>query len=568
MPEPTTLSIVLAAAAGLLSIGRRLWRADWTGLPPWLDLAAAVVLGIFADALADTLDEAGWWVVAAALVLGFCGFGFLAGAAALTVLRLPDPGFLSWVVVPLLIGFAFGYFLRTTRGSDLPVAAAAKDGRRPDKRWGLAAVVLPYLPMVCVLAVPLPGGDYGDTAVRIMGAAMVTTYLVDAERTRYALLRPRRWTTRAAEISMVLAYTAFAASPAGERAALWWAETPGLAGWGYYRVVLGAAVVFVALAWLIANQVVRGPLMALAVIGAFATRLVMLAALLLTACVSLFHPHHDLLVMAAVGGLPAALVATRSTRLGLINRQFGDVGMLVALDDATRNRLIDDWVTDTATASPPDLSLSDVAGALAYQTLHKEQPAPPWRPNTAGALGVAEVLLDAVDRRVVAAAVTDERLDRARRAARGDLALWQAKISGERDDPAAALAAAKDALAAFESLGAPFATALAWSAIVDHAGADPDLDPVAEIDGWIAAHELPTAAHRHVLGSAARAALDRADPASARDHLQRAVALAGGVAAVTSAMRADRVHFGATPRELCGMMIMVERRVALALPPG
>ncbi|SES17612.1 hypothetical protein [Actinokineospora terrae] len=130
-----------------------------------------------------------------------------------------------------------------------------------------------------------------------------------------------------------------------------------------------------------------------------------------------------------------------------------------------------------------------------------------------------------------------------------------------------ALAAAKDAVTAFDAAGARFGTALAWSAMADHADADPDLDVIAEIDGWLAAHDLPAAARRHAAGSAARVAADRGDLATARDRLHAARRTPAPVGAFAAAMRADRVHFGATPRELCGIMLLVERQVLAVVTP-
>ncbi|MBM7775253.1 hypothetical protein JOD54_005457 [Actinokineospora baliensis] len=560
MVDPSVLSVVLVVAVGVHAVARRLGAADWARPLPWVDLGLGVLFGIFAGSVAD---GAGVWVGVAAFVVGFCGFGFLAGVAALTVLRLPDPDLMAWVVVPLLVGFGFGYYLRAVRGKAIPLRAAVSDSAVADKRWRYAALAAPYLSMVVVLLVPMTVS--GHVLARVLGVAVLTIYLIAIDHTRQWLMRPRRWTTRSAELGLALALVAAAASPVGEQVVRWWAATPELTGGGWYWGALITFGVFVVCAGVVGSRVATGPVLALFIVVGLVTRLVMLLALVLTACVALFHPHPDLLFLAAVGGLPAALSSAMAARRGQVSRQFGDVGLLAELNDTVRTRVIDAWAVEVAATRLP-LMLPDAAGALAHQALIEPQPAPPWRVTPDQALAVAADLLDGIDRQL--AREPFPLLNRARIAAGGDHALWQAKVNGERGQTAVALEAAKTAVSTFARAEAPFATALAWSAVVDHAEADPTLDPVAEIEAWIEAHDLLAAPRRHAHGAAARAALDRGDRATARAHLDRAATFHASIGATATAMRTDKIYFGATPRSLFAIMLANERHLGLQLPPG
>ncbi|GLW94282.1 hypothetical protein Aglo03_50980 [Actinokineospora globicatena] len=566
MVGPTLLSLVLAGLAGLLAVVKRLERADWTKPPPWVDLAAAVAFACTAGLVNDA--DPGWWVAAAAFVLGLSGFGLLAAVATFSLFRLPDLELMATTAVPLLLGFALHHFLTVGHSAAVQIELAVRDSTRPDARWRFAARVAPLVPFAFVLGVPMPGGDLADTGLRLLGAVMIAVYLAATDRTRAPLLRPRRWSARSAELTGALAVAVLAASPVGAEVVAGWADTPELIGWGWYRALVLAFIAFTVIATLIGRGIAKGPVLLLLIVVGSVTKALVLAALVLTASVVLFHPVSDLLVFAVVGALPAVIVALRSVRRAAVNRQLGDSGLVATLSEVSRDRQIDTWVSERVLGGAPDLSLPDAAGALALRSLTNERAHPPWQVTADQALAVAEDLLAAVDLRVDRDGLVDEQLDRSRLAARGDLALWYAKIQGERGNADLALTAAKTAVTTFEAAGTPVATALAWAAVTDHAGADPDLDVVAEIDGWLAAHDLPAAARRHALGSAARAALDRGDTATARDRLAAARSTAVTAPAFAVAMRADRVHFGATARELYTLMVVLERQAAAAGAAG
>ncbi|SES17625.1 hypothetical protein [Actinokineospora terrae] len=414
MPDPTLLSIVLAALAGVLAAVKRLERADWVLPLPWVDLALAVAFAVTAGAF----DDPAWWVAVVAFALGLFGFGFLAGIAALTLIRLPDPELMAMTVVPLLVGFALHHFLRAANGKQLPFEAAERDSARSDLRWSLAARIAPLVPFAFVLGVPLPGGDLTDTAVRLLGAAVIALYLVAVDRIRVALLRPRRRILRAAELNNALVATVLAASPIGAEAVAWWGRAPQPMGWEWYRLVAVVFSVFVVLAVVIGNNMVRGPLLVVVLALGHLARLAVATGLVFTAAIALFHPDRDLLVPAVIGGLPALVIGWLSIRRGMVFRQLADAALLSTLTESKRAAVIDTWVTEKVLVAAPDLSLPDAVGALALRSLADERAQPPWLVRTDEALAVADALLDAVDRRVARDGITDDQVDRARLAAR------------------------------------------------------------------------------------------------------------------------------------------------------
>ncbi|GAB3745141.1 hypothetical protein GCM10027598_81120 [Amycolatopsis oliviviridis] len=557
MADVTVLPVTLAVAAGVLAAVKRLERSDWTRPLAWLDLVAAVAFGVGAGAVADLLDDgADWWLAAVALFAGFCGFGLLAAVAAFTLVVFPDSEVMTWAVVPLLFGFATQHFLHTTRGSDVPTEWAVRESGRADKRWRLAARVAPVFPFIPVFAVPSEA--LGDTAWRLIGAALLGSYLMAADRLRVRLLRARRWTITCAELNLALVVAVYAASPGGAQLMRWWARADWLSGWRWYLAVVLAFLVLFAVAWVVGNGLVRGPLLMSAAVVGQAGRLAVQFALLLAVCVLMFNPRSDLLVPAVVGVLPAVFFAWKGISKGRVNRQLGDAALLASLSPVARAQVIDGWVQDCVVRPDPDFSLPDAAGALADQARTDPQAIRPWRVDAGQALEIAEELLAAAGR-----AKGDERR---LVAARGDLELWLARIMAEVDEPEKALISARRAVEYFSTAEADFATALAYAAVVDRAGADPEFDAVAEIDTWLTTPGLLPATRRHALVSAARAALDQGDKATAATRAAAADAIPVNLTAVAIAMRADRVHFGSTPWHLFAIMRHYETQLGPAAP--
>ncbi|MDI3389521.1 hypothetical protein QIS99_25490 [Streptomyces sp. B-S-A8] len=607
--DPSEFIRALLVGTGLVFALLR-WREARTGTPRGrfllgADLVLAVALvplsGRFDDLVTSLARQSALIPLAAGLVAGLAGMA-TTGLAAAAVFALDGGGTstLAWVVSPLLVGAA----LRTVRhkpeipprldpllqtGLFQPSRGMVRElpgGMTPalpgpsDVFWAVTARLVCVVPLLLVFLIP---GD-GELSARIGGGLLLWAMLLAYDRARRPLLMPHRRLARITDTGVFLVLLVVAAGPLGELVARWWSSHPSVDQWWVALFAFVLAMVHPLAeprfdgrrrSWLLTRSTRF-------LFGAH--QLILVAAAFPFLVGGVFHPTRKLMeasaLALAIGFFRGALTAVHATTG---NRHIADVMLLLKAPSGGRERLLDQWVSDTfyrrrwwLIPRPWDYSLprmtavlaqlsaeSSVATAGVYWHLVWGERVRLDHSSVTGLLKLADQILDRVDACFPSIRATS--LHRAQQTARADVACHRSNVAQYLHDFEGIVAAANQAADHYTAIDAPSHAAVVRIFAADRLSDVGQHETAAALLSVIPG-DLPPAVRRLLLISRAASAHRTHRTTAARALLTAARAIpARTIVDFRKAFAAERIAFPSFAEGARSAMITAELHLDRAL---